>query len=91
MQVAESTPRLAQRLSEHHDHKNDKENNMCCCSNKSEKVQGEVKDPVCGMTVDPAKAKEKGQNKAMEVSPTRGKLTIEPAERMPTWAEHTVK
>ncbi len=27
---------------------------MCCCSNQSEKVQGNVKDPVCGMSVDPA-------------------------------------
>lgn len=29
---------------------------MCCCTNKSEKFQGEAKDPVCGMMVDPAKA-----------------------------------
>jgi len=29
---------------------------MCCCTNKSEKFQGEAKDPACGMTVDPAKA-----------------------------------
>jgi YHS domain-containing protein len=28
---------------------------MCCC-NKPEKVAGNVKDPVCGMIVDPANA-----------------------------------
>lgn len=28
---------------------------MCCCS-KSEKVEGNIKDPVCGITVDPAKS-----------------------------------
>jgi Cu+-exporting ATPase len=28
---------------------------MCCCD-KPEKIKGKVKDPVCGMTVDPAKA-----------------------------------
>jgi len=28
---------------------------MCCC-NKPVKVEGTVKDPVCGMTVDPAKS-----------------------------------
>ena len=26
---------------------------MCCCSNKSENVKGNLKDPVCGMTVSP--------------------------------------
>ena len=29
---------------------------MCCCSNKSENVEGKLKDPVCGMNVDTATA-----------------------------------
>jgi Cu+-exporting ATPase len=29
---------------------------MCCCSNKPETSQGNVIDPVCGMSVDPATA-----------------------------------
>lgn len=36
-------------------------------------------------------SKEKGQNEAIVASATRAKLVVEPAERMPTWAEHTSK
>jgi len=36
-------------------------------------------------------AKDKEQKEATKVSSTRAKLVGEPAERMPTWAEHTVK
>ncbi len=40
---------------------------MCCC-NPSGKSNGSVKDPVCGMSVDPAKAAASAQYKGVTYS-----------------------